>query len=75
MDISADFDGKHYLARTGRIGQNIDQPASFNRFQDHFEGEAAILQALLVRVAGKNSHFEMLSTFSKQFHKKLRLGR
>lgn len=61
MDVIGDFDGQDDLTRMRRIGQNIQQGAGIYGFQDHFKGQSAILQALFVRVAGKDSHFEISS--------------
>ena len=44
-----------------RVGQHIQQAARVYGFQDHFEGQSAVRQALLVRIAGKDAHFEISS--------------
>jgi hypothetical protein len=61
VDVTGNFDGQDYLSRMRRVGQHIPQPAGIYGFQDHFEVQSAILQALLVRVAEKNAHFEKSS--------------
>ena len=53
--------GKTTLTRMRRVGQHIQQAAGVYGFQDHFEGQSAVPQALLVRIAMKDAHFEISS--------------
>lgn len=64
MNITGDFHSQDDLARMRRVGQHIQQVAGVYGFQDHFKSQAAVLQALFVRVARKDAHFEISSIIS-----------
>ena len=61
VDITGNFHGQDDLTRMRRVGQHIEQAAGVYGFQDHFEGQSAVPQALLVRIAGKDAHIEISS--------------
>ena len=63
MHIPGDIHSKHDLPRMCCIGKNIQETSGFDSLQNHFPRQSAILETLLVRIAGLYAHLKKASLF------------